>query len=67
MHNNEYLKRREDEDRLARKITDLLRRELTEPELVTLTSSEVLWLTMQLLCGPGGAAGLIYSAVNKLK
>lgn len=57
----------QEQDTLARKVVDLLRRELSQDELAQAVTTEVLWLAMQMLCGPSQAASLTCSTSANVK
>lgn len=48
-----------DRDELSQRIIATLRREFTEEELNGFGFTEALWLAMQVICGPSGAATVI--------
>ncbi|HDK7002963.1 TPA: hypothetical protein M2O71_001425 [Klebsiella pneumoniae] len=53
------------QDALARKVVDLIRQEMSGEELCGLIQGDAMWLAMQMICGPNGAACCIRrSAVN---
>lgn len=55
----------EESDGLARKVADLIRSELSDEELYSLIRGDAMWLVMQMICSPVGAARCIKnSSVN---
>ncbi|WP_038906869.1 hypothetical protein [Dickeya oryzae] len=44
---------------LSQRVIAALRNEFTEDELNQLGFPEAMWLAMQVICGPGGAAQVI--------
>ncbi|CUZ01098.1 Uncharacterised protein [Serratia marcescens] len=59
------VKHMQENDALARKIADLIRSELSDEELYSLIRGDGMWLVMQMICSPRGAANCIsQSSVN---
>ncbi|SSG52020.1 hypothetical protein [Klebsiella pneumoniae] len=55
------------QDALARKVVDLIRQEMSGDEIYQLMQGDAMWLAMQMICGPNGAACCIRrSAVSSL-
>lgn len=59
VNNNLLLKQFQEKDRLARKVADLIRSGLEDEELYSVVQSDVMWLVMQMICSPSGAAKCI--------
>jgi len=55
----------QENDALARKVVDLIRSELSVEEQFSLIKGDAMWLVMQMICSPRGAANcVIQSSVN---
>ncbi|HCD6206288.1 TPA: hypothetical protein NDT77_004019 [Klebsiella pneumoniae] len=64
-NNNTLSSQLKRDDLLARKVADLIREGLTEEELDSLVRGQSMWLVMQMICSPSGAAYCVsQSSVN---
>lgn len=48
-----------EQDMLARKIADLIRREFDSEQLATIGKGQAMWLAFQMICGPEWAALMV--------
>lgn len=59
------VKHLQEKDALSRKVADLIRSGLSDEELYLLIQGDAMWLVMQMICSPRGAASCVnQSSVN---
>ncbi|MBK5072563.1 hypothetical protein I2492_06010 [Budviciaceae bacterium CWB-B4] len=62
---NRFVAEMEQRQDLVNKVIDILHKELTDAEMEKLIYGQELWMAMQIICGPVGAAKAVtYSSVN---